>query len=99
MHCYYEMPLYGILMNLIIIPCMPVLQGLALIETVLGGAAAIPAILLTRDLHMILTAASKPPLTTVILGNPGGAQTVLYIGIFILFLFFSERARTNTGQK
>lgn len=94
LHCYYEMPLYGILMNLIVIPCMPVLLGLALIGTVFGGVAAIPAILLTRGLQMLLTATSRLPLATVIMGNPGVAQTVLYTGEFVLFLFLSDRAKT-----
>ena len=95
LRCYYEMPFYGIITNLIVIPCMPVLLGLVIIGTIFGGPAAMPAVLLTRGLDLLLETGARIPLSTVILGNPGRVQTALYIGLFILFLFLSEKAGTK----
>ena len=91
---YYEMPLGGIFINLIVIPCMPVLLGLALFGLLFGGAFAYPAVLLIRGLLMILNAAAAIPFSSIILGRPGDIQTALYIIIFILYLYLSGRAGT-----
>ena len=94
LRCFYEIPLFGILINLIVIPCMPVLLGLAFLGIILGGAFAYPAVLVTRGLLMLLDAAAIIPFSSVILGRPGEFQTGMYIIILILFLYFSGRAGT-----
>ena len=91
---FYEIPLFGTLINMIVIPCLPVLLGSSLFGLVFGGAFAYPAILLTRGLVMLLGAAASTPFSSVILGRPGEFQTALYISMFVLFLYLSDRART-----
>ncbi|MBR3154110.1 MAG: DNA internalization-related competence protein ComEC/Rec2, partial [Lachnospiraceae bacterium] len=94
LHCFYEIPLFGTFINLIVIPCLPLLLGLALFGLLLGGASAYPAVLLTRGLLMILNATAVIPFSSVILGRPGKFQTALYIIVLIMFLYLSGRAGT-----
>ena len=94
LRCFYEIPLFGTLINLIVIPCMPVLLGLALLGIILGGVFAYPAVLITRGLLMLLGATAAVPFSSVILGRPGVLQTGLFIIILILFLYLSGRAGT-----
>ena len=94
LRCFYEVPLFGTLINLIVIPCMPVLLGLAILGVTLSGVFAYPAIFLTRGLLALLGATAEIPFSSVILGRPGAFQTVLYIIIFIIFLYISGSAGT-----
>ena len=94
LRCFYEVPLFGTLINLIVIPCMPVLLGLALPGIILGGVFAYPAVLITRGLLMLLGATAAVPFSSVILGRPGELQTGFYVIILILFLYLSGRAGT-----
>ena len=94
LHCFYEIPLFGTFINLIVIPCLPLLLGFVLFGLLLGGAFAYPAILLTRGLLMLLNATAVIPFSSVILGNPGKFQTALYIIVLVLYLYLSGRAGT-----
>ena len=94
LHCYYEMPIFGVFINMIVIPCMPFLLGLALLGLLLGGAFTCPAVLITRGLLALLNEASAIPFSSVIIGKPGEFQVTVYIVVFVLFLFLSGRAGT-----
>ena len=94
LRCFYEIPLFGTFINLIVIPCMPVLLGLAILGLFLAGVFAYPAIFLARGLLALLGAAARIPFSSIILGRPGELQTALYIIILILFLYLTGRAGT-----
>ncbi len=91
---FYEMPLFGTVINMIAIPCLPAILGFALLGLLPGGIFAYPAVLLTRGLLLLLNATASIPFSSIILGRPGRVQTALYVGVLALYLYLSGRAGT-----
>lgn len=101
LYFYYELPAYGIFLNLIVIPLMSTLLGCA----VLGGIAGIcfPEISFASrfflgSVHVILRLyeglgeyTRKLPYSRMILGKPRLWQLVVYYSLLFLLLFILDR--------
>ncbi len=90
---YFEMPLYGAVVNVLVIPCMPVLLGIIIVGLP-GGAFALPAALFVRGLTALLDGVAALPYASIIMGKPGKVQIAAYAALLIIFLYASDRCRT-----
>ena len=103
---YFQVPLYGILLNLLVLPLLSflVLSGLAavLLMTLLPGPlGTVPALVLYGGGHTILrfytllcTLAGRLPHALLIPGRPGIAG----IGLYYLLLFYIFLSRTRPPE-
>lgn len=111
LYYFYELSLYGFLINLFVIPTAGIVLGSGLLGGILGGirvleplarAAAVPAFLLLRSYEGISRAAAQLPGSVLILGRPEGWAIALYYLCLLLFCFrkkISERLRRKKKGK
>lgn len=92
---YYEIPLYSVPVNLVVVPLMPFVLGLGILGLVLGGSFHWPATLLIRLLHFLLDQTARLPAVSLILGRPRLWQVALYAVLAILFLWGITVWRTD----
>lgn len=86
---FYEMPLLGVPLNAILLPCLPLMLALGIAGVILGpltgGYLALPAVFLIRLMHAVLQYAEGMPFSTVITGKPSMMQTAAYLaGLFFV---------------
>lgn len=105
LYYFYELSLYGFLINLFVIPTAGIVLGSGLLGGILGGipvlepiarTAAFPAVLLLRSYEGISRAAAQLPGSVLILGRPKGWAIALYYVCLLMFCFrkkISERLR------
>ena len=86
---YYEMPLYGMVVNLLALPLLPALLLSSLLGTAGGlifpSAAAFPAVFLIRILDGLLTLVNRLPFASVILGRPSFSGILFYYTLLIFW--------------
>ncbi len=76
---YYEMPLYSILLNALVIPLLPFLLVSGLIGCLIGiPTAGIPASLILKLIRLLLHISTSFPYSSLILGKPSLIQIVIY---------------------
>lgn len=97
---YFEIPVYAVFVNLIVIPVLPVIfiSGLAAagISGIFGAvgiipakAAVFPAYVILKLYELLCQAVVKLPGSTVITGHPSwGRIAVFYIVLFLFLLWF-----------
>ena len=90
---FYEIPLYGILINFAAVPLLPFVLGFGILGTVLGGVFVWPAVLCLRFYDFLLSLAQKMPASSLILGKPSSFSLVVYGALLVSFLVLSERWR------
>lgn len=92
---FYEIPLYGILVNLAAVPVLPAVLGFGIAGTVFGGFLSFPAVTGIRFYNFLISFVKKLPFSTVILGKPDLPAIILYVALLIAFLYLSEKWRTD----
>lgn len=83
---YYEVPVYSVPVNLVVVPLMPFVLGFAILGLVLGGNFHWPATLLVRLLHFLLDETARLPAVSLILGKPKIWQIAVYVALALIFL-------------
>lgn len=91
---YYDLPIYSIFLNLLILPCMSILLYLGLVLAFIGGFLSLPSYFVAGTIHAILVFYEKLcelclslPYSILTLGQPSCIQICIYYGILGLFLF------------
>lgn len=92
---YFELPLFGFLVNLILVPLMPALLLFGIAGTALGGAAAYPASGLVFLIKKGLTLLGSASPLTFITGRPSLGQILLYEGVLAGVLLAVHRNRRS----
>lgn len=110
LYFFYEVSLYGILLNLFLIPTAGAVLGCGLAGSLLGGtgwlaflgrAAAIPAVALLRLYEQAARLLQSLPYPTVILGRPGWAGILCYYLLLAALCLLRKRGkkgRTGGGD-
>ncbi len=82
---YSELPLFAVFVNLLIVPGLSVVLGAGLAGTAgglllpfAGKWALLPADLLLRGISLVTDLAARLPHSSLILGEPGAVQIILY---------------------
>lgn len=104
---YYEIPLYAILMNLLILPMMGILLSVGLAGGFVGLLSEKAARVVLFPCEKMLSwsgllcgVCSKFPKATWITGRPGTGQMVCYYGLLAVFTLWAyRRKREETAQK
>lgn len=91
---YYDLPIYSIFLNLLILPCMSILLYLGLVLASIGGFLSLPSYFVAGTIHAILVFYEKLcelclslPYSILTLGQPSCIQICIYYGVLVLFLF------------
>lgn len=103
---FYEIPMYGIFVNLLVVPTLTVV----LVSGLLGAAAGLwqvwagrivlfPGCLLTEYYQFLCKFVKNLPGAVVTAGRPGLWQIVLYYGILILALYLGKRLSVHPADK
>ena len=96
---WYEIPLYGVFLNMLIVPLIPFVLGAGILGIVCGSAFSgiftMPAAGLVELLYCILKLAGRLPCATLICGRPEPVRILIYGALFAVFLFLSVRWRTD----
>ncbi len=108
LYYFYEISLYGFLINLFVIPTAGIVLGSGLLGGILGGipvldpiarVAAFPAVLLLRSYEGISRAAAQLPGAVLILGRPKGWAIALYYACLLMFCFRKKMFGRIRGEK
>lgn len=96
---YYEFPVYAVLLNIIVVPCMTLLMFSAVTAGIVGMVNTTAGIFLIGLAHYILKFyeflckfVNKLPYSVIITGKPGKTVIVLYGILLICFVY-------GAGQK
>lgn len=100
LYYFYEVPLYGVLLNMIVIPLMSILLALLLICGAAGGFCMEGAALLAKPAQLIFllyeqlcNISESLPFHTVCTGRPSVLWMLLYYGILLLILVTGYRKK------
>lgn len=104
---YYEIPIYAVFLNLVVIPLMSLLLPSAVIGLLLsyvrmewGRVVLFPATLVLKCNELLSSCSNRFPFAHFVTGQPSWWQLLLYAGVGILFLiWFSERRGEGKGKK
>ncbi len=112
LYFYFQIPVYSVLLNLIIVPLMAILLIFALLCALSGlffiQAAAIPAFvcsLILKFYEGVCRINDKLPLSLLIKGRPHIVYIILYYLMLVLFVFLVEKyaglliSRLNTAKR
>ena len=96
---WYEIPLYSVFLNMLIVPLMPFVLGAGILGIICGGAFGglftLPATWLAELLYFILKLTGRLPCASLICGHPEPVRILIYGALFAGFLFLSVRWRTD----
>ena len=96
---WYEIPLYSVLLNMLIVPLIPFVLGAGILGIVFGGGFGglftLPAEALVNLLYFILKHTGRLPCASLICGRPEPVRILLYGVLFAGFIFLSVRWRTD----
>ena len=87
MNTYYEVPLYSLLVNVCIVPLVPVILGLGLVIVVFGGVCATPAVAAATVIHWVLLFYKK--ILGFVAGLPGNTYVTGAPETWSIFLFYT----------
>ena len=92
-HFFYEYPFYSILLNFIVIPCMPIVMGfggaavlISCIMPKVGSGLGIPAHLVLSFYELLGKWSMKLPKSVIRLGREEVWQLIVYYAILILIM-------------
>lgn len=91
--CYYCYPLYGMIINLFILPMVSLLATSGMIISLLGGIAFVDnvaawlAYLILKFYELICSVFSYLPCTVLKFHKPAGERIALYYGVLVLLTF------------
>ncbi|MCF0229386.1 MAG: DNA internalization-related competence protein ComEC/Rec2 [Parasporobacterium sp.] len=94
---YYELPLYSIFINVVVIPLMSIVLGSGMLSSAAGlistlsgrfmmGAGAY----LVRLISMICGIAESLPFSIIVTGNTGAARTIIYYVLLAVCMFLMK---------
>lgn len=93
LYFYFDMPLYSLIINLLLLPLVSLLLGLGIILGVAGSIYLPAGYFLAGSVHVILIFYDKMchfflqlPFSVLTIGRPGVWQILLYYVVLILFL-------------
>ncbi len=94
---FYEVPVYGVFLNIIILPFMSLLMISALIAMLIPGAGILgtPAYYILKGFEALCRFTDSLPGGTWNPGQPKVWAVILYYAILLLFVFFSDEERRN----
>ena len=96
---WYEIPLYSVFLNMLIVPLIPFVLGAGILGIICGGICGgiftLPADALVELLFFILKIAGRLPYATLICGRPEPFRILIYGALFAVFLYLSVRWRTD----
>lgn len=104
LYYFYEIPLYGIVLNVVVVPVMSILLAL-LVGCVLMGCLfllgaeylAMPANGIFAFYKLVCLGSEKLPCHTLCTGRPSVTFIVCYYSILVLFLFMGYGKRKGCG--
>lgn len=101
LYFYFDMPLYSLIINLILLPLVSLLLGLGIILGIVGSAWLPAGYFFAGSVHVILAFYDKMchlflqlPFSVLTIGQPRVWQLILYYVVLIIFLvsyFYSEK--------
>lgn len=99
LYFYYEFPLYGVFLNILIIPIMSLAVVLAMAGGIAGCFLPFLGKFLLGSVHYILISCeflceffAKLPYSVVVVGRPNPILILLYYFILILFIYASRKS-------
>ncbi len=107
---YYEIPIYAVFVNLIVIPLLPIIFISGFLAAVLtcilvgmsalpGKIAVFPAYILLKLYEWLCRAVTKLPGASVITGHPSGVRLIIFYVILLFFLYmFLKLLRKKSGN-
>lgn len=97
---YYEVPIYSVLLNLLILPMMKPLLGAGFLSLIPGlGFAGMADSLILHIYDSLCTLFDRFPFHTWNPGRPQGWQVALYYGILTAIVICEERSRERKKQR
>lgn len=98
LYFFFEIPLYGILLNLFVLPFASIICILGALGAIAGlfflplaKIFLFPVSLLFSFYEMLCRCFSKLPFSTLILGRPSFWQITAYYAILLILIFFCDR--------
>ncbi len=107
LYFFYEVSLYGILVNLLVIPTAGLVLGFGLLGGLLAGVealawlgrlVALPSVFLLELYEQIARLVSRLPYPTLILGRPGWGAILGYYGILLALCIWRKRAAARGAK-
>ena len=95
LYYFYEIPLLGVPVNLVIVPLLPAVLAAGGAGLCLGGIFALPAVFLLRLIRQMLVFCAGVPYASLILGRPSMIRIVLYFAALAVFLNACRKYRTK----
>lgn len=97
---YYRIPVYGIFLNVIVIPMMPIILGAGAVSMAVGMCSVKIGIFFAAPAHYVLAGirflcgrVRMLPGNTLVLGRPKPIQIVVYYLILLILLLFFKKKR------
>lgn len=90
---YYQLPLYGIFLNLLIVPLVPFIVGFAVLGMLGGEMLMYPAHLLLAMVEWICEKIRLLPFAVIVVRKPEIWQVLLYYFIILTGVFILQRDR------
>ncbi len=97
---FYEVPLYSVLVNWLVVPtlCIVLVSGIAVcligsINVFLGELASFPGVVLLHIYGYLCESAKQMPFAQLVLGRPSWAGMIIYYGIMLLTLWLFRKYR------
>lgn len=99
---FYEIPLYSIIVNLLVVPTLPIVLILGVlvcllgsITPVLGSVAAMPGALFLAGYEVLCKGIRHLPYAKLVLGRPTYAGIVIYYSVILFCLFIFRKYRLS----
>lgn len=99
---FYEIPLYSVLINFLVVPTLAVvlLSGVGVcllgsINLLLGRLASVPGLLLLSFYEVLCKLASNMPYARLVLGKPSVVGIILFYGVMLLTLWLYRKYRLS----
>lgn len=90
---YYEIPLYSIPVNMLVVPALPFLLASGVVGSLFGGWMAFPAVAMVKGLDLLLELAGRMPFSKIVLGKLSPVRIILYYLFLSLFVFLITEYR------
>ncbi|MEE3420537.1 MAG: DNA internalization-related competence protein ComEC/Rec2 [Lachnospiraceae bacterium] len=90
---FFEIPIYSIPLNFLVVPLLPFMLGLSMVGTFFGGAFAWPSKMLLAAVTWLLKSVRELPFSSVILGRPTILQVVIFYAMLAFFACLMKRDR------